>query len=318
MLADLDRLRDFLRASKGRSQERIIIEFLATAVAADPSSDHGSVLIKHPDRDSLILFNENEFLFKRKLLDPNVGNWPHELGVHGTTAGLCFRTQETKVYPQKNYGADDEFSGGSAIKNMVCVPIMTGGVEPFGVVCFHNNDPAKTFTDNEIRALESYVDVLAVALHNPLPELSLERNVFIVHGRDDASLDQLQLLLLNYRVTPKVLKNKNKGARSILDELEGLIRTCKAGFILATPDDEGHLRDGTDPLVVRARENVIFETGLLFAKFREFERVAVLLKRPLRLPSDLDGIVYEPFDNVRDIESTIKAKLETWGLVAPN
>ena len=98
---------------------------------------------------------------------------------------------------------------------------------------------------------------------------------------------------MKYQVTPRVLKNKNKGARSILDELESLIRVCKAGFILATPDDEGHLRGSSDPLAERARENVIFETGLLFAKFREFERVAVLLKRPLKLPTDLDGIVYE-------------------------
>ena len=61
---------------------------------------------------------------------------------------------------------------------------------------------------------------------------------------------------------------------------------------------------------------MIFETGLLFAKFREFERVAVLLKRPLKLPTDLDGIVYEAFDNVRDLEPTIRDKLSTWGLVA--
>ena len=72
-------------------------------------------------------------------------------------------------------------------------------------------------------------------------------------------------------MTPKVLKNKNKGARSYCSPNSG--------------------------------------------SSNEF---AVLLKRPLKLPSDLDGIVYEPFDNVRDIKSTIKDKLETWGLVAPN
>ncbi len=317
-MSQIDRLRDFLRAARGCSQEQVIIEFLETVVSLDPSSEQGSVLIKHPDRNALILFNANEFLFEKKLLDPNpAAKWPSELGLHGTIAGLCYRTKSTKRFCRGDGACGNDFFGSSPIQNMVCIPIMTGGEWPFGVVCFHNNDPKKIFSDAEVADLESCVDVLAVALHNPLPELNLEKNVFIVHGRDDASLNQLQLLLLKYQVTPRVLKNKNKGARSILDELEGLIRVCKAGFILATPDDEGHLRGSNDPLAERARENVIFETGLLFAKFREFERVAVLLKRPLKLPSDLDGVIYEAFDDVGDLELAIKEKLSTWGLVAP-
>jgi predicted nucleotide-binding protein len=318
-MSEIDRLRDFLRAARGRSQEQIIIEFLETAVSVDDNADHGSVLIKHSNRDALILFNANNFLFEKKLLDPNAAaSWPSELGLRGTIAGLCYRTRLTKVFRRQEGAIGDNFFGNSPIKNMVCIPIKTGGEWPFGIVCFHNNDPQKEFTDAEIAALESCVDVLAIALHNPLPELNLEKNVFVVHGRDDASLDQLQLLLLKYQVTPKVLKNKNRGPKSILDELEGLIRICKAGFILATPDDEGHLRDGSDPLFARARENVIFETGLLFAKFREFERVTLLLKRPLKLPSDLDGIFHEPFDNIKDSEATIVEKLKAWGLIASN
>ena len=66
---------------------------------------------------------------------------------------------------------------------------------------------------------------------------------------------ELQLLLFKYQVTPKVLVDKNKGPNSILEELEALIRICRAGFILATPDDEGRLRGSKDPLnSPRARE----------------------------------------------------------------
>jgi predicted nucleotide-binding protein len=197
---------------------------------------------------------------------------------------------------------------------MVCIPILTTPGDPFGVVCFHNNDPERKFSSGEVEALESYVDVLAIALHVPYPELQLEKNVFIVHGRDESSLDQLQLILLKHKVTPKVLVREDKGPKSILHEVEDLIRVCKAGFILATPDDEGRLRGTDEPLTTRARENVIFETGLLFAKFREFERVSLLLKKPLQLPSDLSGIAYEEFSNIRDIEMTLVSKLEKWGL----
>ena len=197
---------------------------------------------------------------------------------------------------------------------MVCIPIQTTPGEPFSVVCFHNNESQKKFSHDEIEALESYVDVLAIALHTPHPELQLEKNVFIVHGRDEGSLNELQLILLKHKVTPKVLVREDKGPKSIMQEVEDLIRVCKAGFILATPDDEGRLRGTDEPLNARARENVIFETGLLFAKFREFERVSLLLKKPLKLPSDLSGIAYEEFSNIRDIEMTLVSKLERWGL----
>jgi predicted nucleotide-binding protein len=318
-MSDVDRLRDFLRAARGCSQEQIIIEFLETAVSAHPNSDQGSVLIKHPDRDALILFNANDFLFEKRLLDPTaVASWPSELRLRGTIAGLCYRTKSTKVFRRGDGAAGNDFFGSSPIQNMVCIPIMTGGEWPFGIVCFHNNDPQKDFSEDEVGALESCVDVLAIALHNPLPELNLEKNVFIVHGRDEEALKDLQLLLFKYQVMPKVLVNTNRGPNSILDELEALIRTCKAGFILVTPDDEGRLRSNAkDPLAPRARENVIFETGLLFAKFRKFERVILLLKEPTQLPSDLNGISYERYrESVSEIESRLVASLDEWGLTA--
>ncbi|MGZ8371619.1 MAG: TIR domain-containing protein [Rhodoplanes sp.] len=316
-MSEIDRLGDFLRAARGCSQEQVIIEFLETAVSLHPSSDCGSVLIKHPARNALILFNANDFLFEKKLLDPNVvASWPSELQLRGTIAGLCFRTKSTKIFRKEDASTKNGLFGNSPIQNMVCIPIMTGGEWPFGIVCFHNNVPEKEFSDAEVEALESCVDVLAIALHTPLPELNLEKNVFIVHGRDEEALKDLQLLLFKYHVTPKVLVNTNRGPNSILDELEALIRICRAGFILMTPDDEGRLRGKPeDPLIPRARENVVFETGLLFAKFRKFERVILLLKEPTQLPSDLSGISYEKYiQSVTEIESRLAASLEDWGL----
>lgn len=57
--------RAFLRAARGRSQEEIIIEFLASTVLNDPVADNGSVLINHPKRKMLITFNEGDFLFEK-------------------------------------------------------------------------------------------------------------------------------------------------------------------------------------------------------------------------------------------------------------
>ncbi|MBR0975715.1 MULTISPECIES: TIR domain-containing protein [Bradyrhizobium] len=308
------RILDFLRASHGRSQEAIIVEFLQTAIAISPAADAGSVLIDHPKMNRLVLFNEGDFLFDKQLLDPQArASFPATLGYFGTIAGNCFRTGTPTVFSRALGG---EFSGDSPIQNMVCFPIKLGqGRSPFGVACFHNNVTGKVFSPDDLRVLEAYTDILALALHTPHPELQLERNVFIVHGRDDTSRKALESILRQNKVTPKVLLREDKNATTILSGLEELIRTCRAGFILATPDDEGRLARANEPYGARARENVIFEMGLLFAKFRAFERVAILLKKPLRLPSDLNGVTYEEFNRIEDLEATIVLKLDKWKLL---
>ena len=314
MPKDFWTFRRFLKAARGRSQEDIIIEFLASTVINDPVSDNGSVLINHPQRKLLITFNEGNFLFEKKLLDPQArASWPAEIGYYDSVAGTCFLTEETQTYCRAENPTDSRFFGDSPIANMVCIPILTGGSVPFGVVCFHNNKPEKTFSAEHVKLLESCVDILAIALHNPGPELNLERNVFIVHGRDTQARLELENILLQKKVTPRVLVREDKGPNSILEELEGLIRTCRAGFILVTPDDEGRIKGGNEPLAGRARQNVVFETGLLFAKFRAFERVALVVKRPLELPSDLNGIFYMEFaSSVQELEKPIEKKLDAW------
>jgi hypothetical protein len=307
------RISGFLRASQGRSQEDIIHEFLQAAIDISPAADEGSVLIHHPRLEKLVLFHSR--FVSRQADAASANGFPKELRCTQGIAGRCFREKSIQVFSRQSArGADVDFFGDSPIQNMICLPIITGAKEPFGVVCFHNNVAGKTFAPDDVNVLEAYTNILSLALHSPHPELQLERNVFIVHGRDSESLKDLQSVLRSHEVVPKVLAKEDKNAQSILYALEDLIRTCKAGFILATPDDEGHLR-GKEPLVARARENVIFETGLLFAKVRAFERVAILLKRPLTLPSDLNGVTYEPFDEIRSIAPTIARKLDAWGLL---
>ena len=314
-IGDLKSLTGFLRAARGGSQERIIVTFLDVVINVEELVDNGSVLINHPRREKLVLFNEGDFIFQKKLLDPSQRpKWPAEFDYFEGIAGRCFRESRTLLYSKSDGSIRGDFIGQSPIENMVCIPIVTNPGAPFGVVCFHNNVSTKKLLPETIAALESYVGILALALHVPHPELQLERNIFIVHGRDDQSRTSLENILRKYGITPRVLRDEHKNAQFILQSLEDLLRICKAGFILMTPDDEGRLAKPGEELHPRARENVIFETGLLFAKFREFSRVAILLKKPAELPSDLAGIATETFDSIENIEFRIKSKLEDWGL----
>jgi predicted nucleotide-binding protein len=221
-------------------------------------------------------------------------------------------------------------AGEGAIKNMVCVPISLrqGSEFPFGVACFHNNNENKKFSKSDIQTLEAYVDVLALALHMPQPEIQLDKKVFIVHGRDAPALHGLAAIIEEAGVTAEILRRGNRGALLILEALERILKTCNAGFILVTPDDEGRLAPAEeaqneqrskedDIFEPRARENVIFETGLLFARFRESERVSVLLKKPARLPSDLGGMWVEHFTDIGELAPQIKDRLRHWGMLEP-
>lgn len=314
-------LRGFLRASRGKSQKEVIIEFLSALIDAEDIIDNGSVLLNNSAESKLVLFNDGNFLFDKKFLDPNrKTEWRTNFGYYEGIAGRCFRERMTKTYSSEKKTSKEEFVGDTLrgpIKNMVCVPIIISNLhDPFGVVSFHNNDEKRIFTSDEIDIIECYVDTLATALQAAKNKIDFhdQRNVFIVHGRDLAPVRALELLLHREGIAPKVILNEPKSAQEILDYVETTAARCKAGFILITPDDEGRLRGSKDPLAPRARENVIFETGLLFARFRELERVSVLLKKPTKLPSDLAGILYDEFDTIEGIEGKISSKLRQWGL----
>lgn len=311
---NLASLGGFLRAAKGRSQERIIGEFLAAVRDPNDSKsliEDASVLIDHAREQKLMVFND-------KFLDPKK-RWEVAIGYNEGIAGRCFRERDTTEYPSrrgKKFAV--ELVGKGDIKNMVCIRIKfrSDSDTPFGVACFHNNDANKKFTKGDVRTLESYVDVLSLALHMPHPELQLDKmNVFIVHGRDTPSVDGLELILRRYGVTPMILRQEKRSAQLILDSLERILRICHAGFILVTPDDEGRLSESEETFQLRARENVIFETGLLFSKFRQSERVSILLKKPAKLPSDLTGMFVDQFETINSIESKITERLRDWGMI---
>jgi len=160
--------------------------------------------------------------------------------------------------------------------------------------------------------------VLANELQRSPKRLNLEQaKIFIVHGRDELALAQLKSLLLEKNVQPIVLKDTPKTGPEILDKLEEEIGRCAGGFILLTPDDEGRLRNTQQQLVERARQNVIFESGYLLAQFRDARRVCFLVQRPVEMPSDLKGLLYEEFETIDRSRGRILSVLEEWQLISP-
>ena len=150
---------------------------------------------------------------------------------------------------------------------------------------------SKDASDEQIKNIEAFVDVFALALHIPHPELHLEKNVFVVHRHHSNAL-RVQSILGKHQVQAKVLKEELKNAAHILTALEDLLRECTAGFILATPDnDEAGVGQGKP--VGQGRGKTSYRNRTVVCEIQNVDRVAILLKEPLILPSDLHG-VYRP------------------------
>ncbi len=155
------------------------------------------------------------------------------------------------------------------------------------------------FADNTREFNNTFIEYLGDVLKdimNSNPELDKEEPqrskgdfVFIIHGHDNELKRELQLLLKNAGVNNVVLHEQVDKGRTIIDKLIG--ETEKAGYAIAllTPDDI------TETGLQRARQNVILEIGYFIGKLGK-ERIRMLTKGDIEIPSDLQGILYEKFD----------------------
>jgi hypothetical protein len=75
--------------------------------------------------------------------------------------------------------------------------------------------------------------------------ISAGNKIFIVHGRDDNSREQLELILRRLGLEPFILQVTGGGGDTLIEALERMIgKTAQSSFgiVLATPDDMGYSR----------------------------------------------------------------------------
>lgn len=143
---------------------------------------------------------------------------------------------------------------------------------------------------------------------NPAPALTPmqskpvgNKRVFVVHGHDRTSRDQLELILRRLGLDPFVLANTGGDGLTLIEALEREIGPqhgqCRFGIVLLTPDDFGYAKsDGADKAAPRARQNVVLEMGMVLSALGR-PNVAILMKGHLEIPSDVHGIIYIPFND---------------------
>lgn len=126
------------------------------------------------------------------------------------------------------------------------------------------------------------------------------RKIFVVYGHDDIARTQLEALLRRWDLDPIILDQQASSGQTIIEKLEEYAEEVGYAIILATPDDEGRVKDGGE-LKSRVRQNVVLELGMFLAKLGR-EKVAILLKEDSNFekPSDIHGLIYIPFKDKVD------------------
>lgn len=146
------------------------------------------------------------------------------------------------------------------------------------------------------------------------------KQVFIVHGHDETSREQLELILHKLGLNPFVLQNSGGSGLTIIEALEERIgkdsSTTDFGIVLMTPDDMGYaISSGEENLKPRARQNVVLEMGMLISSVSR-KNMAILIKGSLEKPSDADGILYLSFkDHVKETVPKLASHLNKCGFV---
>ena len=125
---------------------------------------------------------------------------------------------------------------------------------------------------------------------------SIDRSkVFIIHGHDDGAKNEVARFVEKLGLEAVILHEQVNSGDTIIEKLE---KHTDVGFaiVLYTSCDIGGVKTEPDKLKPRARQNVVFEHGLLIGKIGRANVIA-LVKEEVEIPNDVSGVVYETMDS---------------------
>lgn len=161
-----------------------------------------------------------------------------------------------------------------------------------------SDTPKRTSANNEI---------------SDMPGNSGGSEVFIVHGHDEAAKFAVARFVDKFDIAPIILDEHPDKGQTIIDKFETHATEAAFAIVLLTPDDVGAPNYKENELHPRARQNTILELGYFFGKLGR-ERVCVLYKEEVELPSDIHGILYVPMNSPHEWELKLAQEMDQAGL----
>lgn len=172
------------------------------------------------------------------------------------------------------------------------------------IIGFHN--PMKQFHHDEYDPSVSFIDSLLLDIQNneieeKFDQSEIQKNIkvktskllkkaFIVHGHDNATKERTARYLEKLGFEAVILHEQASGGKTIIEKLEHFT-DVGFGIVLYTPDDEGSVKNKKE-YKSRARQNVVFEHGLLIGKLGRGKVFPLVTDHSVELPGDINGMVY--------------------------
>lgn len=171
------------------------------------------------------------------------------------------------------------------------------------------------FRRNKGKTYESYIESLIADLINDeyhhleektskqiedthlMGKKSFNNKIFIVHGHTDSTKEGTARLIERLGLEAIILHEQTSGGRTIIEKLEHFTNVGFA-IVLYDEDDAGNVKSEAEKGILnnRARQNVVFEHGLMIGKLGRNRVLSIVNGNP-ELPSDVNGVVYASTKN---------------------
>ncbi len=138
------------------------------------------------------------------------------------------------------------------------------------------------------------------------------KDVFVVHGHDEAPKQTLARFLERLGLEAVILHEQTNRGRTIIEKFEDHAEVQFA-IVILSPDDVGRLAtEPNDALAFRARQNVVFEMGYFIGRIGR-HRVFPLRVGSLDIPSDYAGVAYTAMDSPGAWKASLVRELKEAG-----
>jgi len=142
-----------------------------------------------------------------------------------------------------------------------------------------------------LNSIKSEIELYSDNLANDKQRIKSDK-VFIVHGQNNEIKLAVAHTISQLSLKPIILHEQPNKGRTIIEKFEKLSEDVSFAIVLLSADDI--MQDGK----YRARQNVILELGYFIAKLGRENVVALYdTSTEIEIPSDITGVLYEPYDN---------------------
>lgn len=173
----------------------------------------------------------------------------------------------------------------------------------FSLIAFSTATPDSHFQKAYMDGLEQsrlllhdFLTEIPSSEHVSYPTQTFGEDIFIVHGRDNEAKQETARLIEKLNLNAVILHERPNKGRTVIEKLVEESKNAGYAVILLTPDDIGSIKGNSGKPEERARQNVVLELGY-FLGILGRERVCILLKGSISIPSDFIGVLYIPMDS---------------------